>query len=279
MEKILLNDLLHIDEDLVRIKFNNYNGTDDPLDVYKVAPEQINDGWFLWYKYKGRHYFPDIDKLAICLVSLGGDLWLLTTVKRIKKILPNVKDGVGYEADEIEAYKKYYGRIIVKYHRSSRTVVTFFDKVKDELEVVEILNSQYIGDEFPGYDNVRLSYDQLANVINRHSGGWFGALNNQKAVYLITDRNNGKLYVGSATADNGMLWSRWSAYIANRHGGNKELVAIVNDASKGFDYVKKNFQYTILENFNSKVDDSYILQREAWWKKVLCSKEFGYNDN
>ena len=35
----------------------------------------------------------------------------------------------------------------------------------------------------------------------------------------------------------------------------------------------------ILENFNSKVDDSYILQREAWWKKVLCSKEFGYNDN
>ena len=33
MEKILLNDLLHIDEDLVRIKFNNYNGTDDPLDV------------------------------------------------------------------------------------------------------------------------------------------------------------------------------------------------------------------------------------------------------
>ena len=76
-----------------------------------------------------------------------------------------------------------------------------------------------------------------------------------------------------------MLWSRWSAYVANGHGGNKELVAIVNDVSKGFDYVKKHFQYTILENFNSKVDDSYILQREALWKKVLCSKEFGYNDN
>lgn len=128
MEKILLNDLLHIDEDLVRIKFNNYNGTDDPLDVYKVAPEQINDVWFLWYK--GRRYFRNIDKLAICLVSLGGDLWLLTTIKRIKKFLPNVKDGVGYEADEIEAYKKYYGRIIVKYHRSSRTVVTFLIKLR-----------------------------------------------------------------------------------------------------------------------------------------------------
>lgn len=30
MERILLNDLLQINEDLVRIKFNNYNGTDDP---------------------------------------------------------------------------------------------------------------------------------------------------------------------------------------------------------------------------------------------------------
>lgn len=277
MEKILLNDLLHIDEDSVRIKFNVYNGEEEPLERYKAAPKEINDGWFLWYN--GRRYFPDIDKLAICFVSLGGDLWLLTTVKRIKNILWDVENGVGYEAEEIAAYKKYYGRIIVKYHKSSRTIVRYFDSVKDELEVVEILNSQYTGDEFPGYDNVRLSYEQLANIINRHSGGWFGALNSQKAVYLITDTSNGKLYVGSATAKNGMLWSRWSAYVANGHGGNKELIEIVNDSAKGFAYVKKNFQYTILENFNSKVDDSYILQREAWWKKVLRSKEFGYNDN
>ena len=67
--------------------------------------------------------------------------------------------------------------------------------------------------------------------------------------------------------------------VADGHGGNKELVKIANDPEKGFAYIKKHFQYTILENFNSKVDDSYILQREAWWKKVLRSKEFGYNDN
>ena len=218
-------------------------------------------------------------KLAICLVYLGGNSWLLTTVKRITKILPNVKNGIGYEAEEIEQYQKYYGRVIVKYHNTNRTPVRLYEKIKNKLEVVEILNSQYMGDEFPGYDNIRLSYDELANVINRHAGGWFGALNNQKAVYLITDTSNGKLYVGSATAKNGMLWSRWSDYIANGHGGNKELIAIVNDTAKGFEYIKNNFQYTVLENFNSKVDDSYILQRESWWKKVLYSKEFGYNSN
>lgn len=277
MTKILLNDLLSISEDLVRVKLNQYNGEEDPRELYKQNPDAINNGWLLWYS--NRRYFPDVGKLAICLVYLGGDSWLLTTVKRIKKILPNVKNGIGYEAEEIEQYQKYYGRVIVKYHNTNRTPVRFYEKIKNELEVVEILNSQYMGDEFPGYDNIRLSYDELANVINRHAGGWFGALNNQKAVYLITDTSNGKLYVGSATAKNGMLWSRWSDYIANGHGGNKELIEIVNDLAKGFAYVKKNFQYTILENFNSKVDDSYILQREAWWKKVLRSKEFGYNDN
>lgn len=277
MSKILLNDLLKIHEDLVRVKFNIFNGTEEPIEVYKSDPKEINDIWLLWRKET--IYFPDIDKLAICLVRIGGDLWLLTTIKRITKILRHVKNGVAYEAEEVAEYKKYYGRVVVKYHKKSMTGVRLFDKVKDELEVVEILNSQYIGDEFPGYDNVRLSYEQLANVINRNTGGWFGALNNQKAVYLITDIYNGKLYVGSATAANGMLWSRWSNYVADGHGGNKELVRIANDPEKGFAYIKKNFQYTILENFNSKVDDSYILQREAWWKKVLRSKEFGYNDN
>lgn len=151
MEKILLNDLLKINEDLVRVKFNTFNGTEEPLEVYQSDQKEINDVWLLWYS--GKRYFPDIDKLAICLVRISGDLWLLTTVKRIKKILWDVENGVGYEADEIEAYKKYYGRVIIRYHKSSRTGVRLFDTVKDELEVVEILNSQYTGEEFSGYDN------------------------------------------------------------------------------------------------------------------------------
>ena len=43
MSAILLNDLLQINEDSVRVKFNNYNGTDDPIDVYKTEPERINN--------------------------------------------------------------------------------------------------------------------------------------------------------------------------------------------------------------------------------------------
>lgn len=74
-----------------------------------------------------------------------------------------------------------------------------------------------------------------------------------------------------------MLLSRWTSYVNNGHGDNTELRKLVKE--KGFDYVKENFQYSLLENFNGKVDDDYIISREQWWKKVLQSRKFGYNDN
>ena len=60
---------------------------------------------------------------------------------------------------------------------------------------------------------------------------------------------------------------------------NKIEQIIIDCRKSNFEYIKNNFQYTVLENFNSKVDDSYILSREAWWKKVFCSRKFGYNSN
>ncbi len=170
-----------------------------------------------------------------------------------------------------------YGRVIVKFHKDFQTQGRWFNNICDELEVAQILPEIYDDDQFEGYDNVCLSFDKLERIINRNKSIWINALSNQKAVYLITDTNNGKLYVGSATGNNGMLLQRWSDYVSNGHGGNVELKEIVKQ--KGFDYVKNNFTYTILENYNSKVKDEYILKRESWWKDVLKTRKFGYNSN
>ena len=97
----------------------------------------------------------------------------------------------------------------------------------EELEVIEILSTAYDGDEFPGYENIRLSFSQLETIIRNKRSGWLDALRNQKAVYLITDTSNGKMYVGSATAQYGMLLQRWTNYIDNGHGGNVELTVVV----------------------------------------------------
>lgn len=278
MNKIMLNDILNLDEteiERAKIKFNISNGHEDPLDLYKEDPDVVNVQWFLWHD-KMRYF--NKNQIAVCFLRISNDVWLLTTIKRITKLL-DVPDsgGIGYEAVEIEKYKKYFGRLIVKYHNTVKSMGRKYKSVMNKLEVLEILNDYYTGDDFPGYENVRLSYSQLNNIITKQMPGWIEALRNQKAVYLITDTYTGKLYVGSATSQHGMLLQRWSDYIANGHGGNKGLKGVVN--SKGFDYVKKYFQYSILENYNAKMDDNYILKREKWWKDTLKSREFGMNEN
>lgn len=276
MAKIMLNDLLHFDAaevPNVRVKFNIYNGYDDPLDLYKMNPDEVNVTWFLWHD--DRRYF-NVGQTAICLLKLRGDQWLLTTIKKITRLL-DVTDGVGYDADEVKEYEQYFGRLVVEYHNPCRTMGRKYENVMDELEVVQILNEQYTGNEFPGYENVRLSYPLLKNIVDRQLPGWVDALRNQKAVYLITDTKTGKMYVGSATSQTGMLLQRWSSYAADGHGGNIELRELVKQ--RGLDYVKENFQYSILENYNARMDDEYILKRESWWKETLCTRTHGYNKN
>lgn len=276
MAKIMLNDLLRFDAaevPNVRVKFNIYNGYDDPLDLYKTNPDEVNVTWFLWHD--DRRYF-NVGQTAICLLKLRGDQWLLTTIKKITRLL-DVTDGVGYDADEVKEYEQYFGRLVVEYHNPCRTMGRKYENVMDELEVVQILNEQYTGNEFPGYENVRLSYPLLKNIVDRQLPGWVDALRNQKAVYLITDTKTGKLYVGSATSQTGMLLQRWSSYAADGHGGNIELRELVKQ--QGLDYVKENFQYSILENYNARMDDGYILKRESWWKETLCTRTHGYNKN
>ena len=274
--RLFLNDLLHWSEEDCRkakVKFNQYNNKDNPLDIYLSAPDQVNTDWLFW-RTKRRYFFAG--QIAVCLVRLSYDTWLLTTIKEVVKEL-GVLHGVNYEGLEIEKFRPLYGRVVIKYHKTSQQQGRAYESIKDELEVLQLLPSVYDGEDFPGYDKVRLSFAQLANIVSRRKKDWISALENQKAVYLITDRHSGKLYVGSATAEKGMLLQRWSAYVATGHGENVELKKLVE--REGFDYVKKNFQYSILENYNAKIDDQVVLARESWWKETLDSRVHGYNEN
>lgn len=275
-ELLFLNDFLHLDDselEKTKIKFNQANGENDPMEEYKRDPDEINIGWLFWRETQ--RYF-NVGQNAMCFLRLTWDTWLLTTIKLITKEL-GVTNGVNYEGEEIEKYKPFYGRVVIKYHKTHQTQGVYAKGVMDKLEVVQILPSVYDGENFPGYDKVRLSFSQLETIITRNKLDWVAALENQKAVYLITDTNNGKQYVGSAYGENGMLLQRWSNYIHSGHGGNKELIGLVEEI--GFDYVKKYFQYSLLENYNSRVDKHIILQRESWWKDTLGTRKFGYNSN
>lgn len=273
---IKLNDLLHLTDEQAskaKVKFNRDNGYDDPIDIYKSNPDLINKQWLYW-RNKNRYF--DVGQIAICLVKIRSEYWLLTTIDTVVEEL-NVLNGINYKGTPLSEYQKYFGRTIIKFHKSFQTQGVNYSTISDELEVCQILPDTFDDDDFPGYDKVNLSYNQLKSILDRGKKDWIAALESQKAVYLITDTNNGKLYVGSATSSYGMLLQRWSNYVSNGHGGNKELKRIVD--SEGIEYVQSYFRYTILENYNSKVDDAVVLERESWWKNILLTRTFGYNDN
>ncbi|MEE0380805.1 MAG: GIY-YIG nuclease family protein [Oscillospiraceae bacterium] len=273
---IKLNDLLHLTDEQAskaKVKFNRDNGYDDPIDIYKSNPDLINKQWLYW-RNKNRYF--DVGQIAICLVKIRSEYWLLTTIDTVVEEL-NVLNGINYKGTPLSEYQEYFGRTIIKFHKSFQTQGVNYSTIADELEVCQILPDTFDDDDFPGYDKVNLSYNQLKSILDRGKKDWIAALESQKAVYLITDTNNGKLYVGSATSSYGMLLQRWSNYVSNGHGGNKELKRIVD--SESIEYVQSYFRYTILENYNSKVDDAVVLERESWWKNILLTRTFGYNDN
>ena len=144
------------------------------------------------------------------------------------------------------------------------------DSVINKCEVTKILPAIYDYDNFPGYENVNISWKDLQCVIDTDS--WKTALENQKGVYLITDKSNGKMYVGSASGKD-MILGRWKDYLKTGHGDNTELKIL------SFDYIKENFMYSILEIFKSTTDDERILSRESWWKEIPLTRKFGYNKN
>ena len=73
---------------------------------------------------------------------------------------------------------------------------------------------------FPGYQNVKISYDELKNKLNS-SEEWVTALKCRKGVYLITDKKTGKLYVGSAYGKDG-IYGRWKTYIKSGYDKNEK---------------------------------------------------------
>ena len=48
---------------------------------------------------------------------------------------------------------------------------------------------------------------------------------------------------------------------------------------KGKDYIINNFQYSILEIFDTKTKVDTIINRENYWKNVFCTRKHGMNFN
>lgn len=274
MNKIKLNDILKLESiDNVKIRLNLSNSSWNALELYHNNPNLLLVGNF--HNSAKKRWFKE-GEIVIGLAQIKNDEWVLIDISRITKSYHKFWDGktlsnvnTFYEHEKIKELEKYFGRLIVQFHKKN-AFVTLKGNSIDKFIVKKILPDSLDNDVFPGYDKVNISWKELKRAIQKDT--WKTVLQNQKGVYLITDISNGKKYVGSAYGEN-MILGRWKTYVKTGHGGNKGLKAL------SFEHIKKNFKYSILDIYKSTTNDQVIIDRESWWKEVLQSRKFGYNEN
>jgi hypothetical protein len=103
---------------------------------------------------------------------------------------------------------------------------------------------------------------------------WQQGLGSIAGVYLITDEHSGRHYVGSAYGMSG-IWQRWCAYAGTGHGGNVELIELLNS----YPGRENEFRFTLLEALPTTMPRREVIARENYWKVALGSRRFGLNRN
>ena len=269
-----------------KIKFN-MNAGNVEIRAWDLLFKEDETEWEQINAWKTKHPNNNLNHADYLLAfaqyyPYGPEYFIFGGLYKIKKIEPEVFDEVGYELTLMDDYKEYRKRLIVKLKKTiGRDLYNrLYKNIQDTLEpeVYEIAPNTKLG-HFPGYQNVTLSHPQMQQIILRNEPSWKQALMNVKGVYVITDLSNGKLYIGSASGNTDGIWQRWSDYanIENLTGGNKLLNEIKLD--KGKDYIVNNFQYSILEIFDTKTKADTIINRENYWKNVFCTRKHGMNFN
>ncbi|WP_319200071.1 GIY-YIG nuclease family protein [uncultured Ilyobacter sp.] len=251
-----------------RIHLAKTAGGSRPLEVLA----RNDSGWKNWQKYKGggRERFPE--KHIITFAQISGNKFLFGGIFEITD-----RSGEEYDVELLDVHKDLIGRLVIEYSGDNKRGTAFtYDYIINNSKICELYPTRYRGEVFDSISVINHEYCSLETIVKNELPDWKTALSKVKGVYLLTDQNTGKHYVGSAYGNDG-IWGRWSQYIYNYNGGNKELVQLT--CEHGEEYFKNNFKFTVLETVGSSATDEEIIQKESLWKEKLMSKSFGYNAN
>ncbi|MFO7696150.1 MAG: GIY-YIG nuclease family protein, partial [Anaerolineae bacterium] len=271
---MLLFQLLQtLDADLApkrcKVHLAGWNGQEDPLDEYLAGR------FDRWQARQNRKNFER--DFVISLIALPrARLWLFAGVHDAAGCDWVAEDrSWRYRLSRRPGPNELDGRLVVSFKRTSRQSYLLGENCSAALEIAELRPEKLSVAEFPGYSWAMLTKQHLDIVVRQQVASWKAALSAVAGVYVIADRQTGKLYVGSATAGEG-IWNRWCAYSATGHGGNRELKNLL--AAEGTDYAA-NFQYGILEIADYHASQEDVLRRESYWKELLQTRAHGYNAN
>ena len=274
-----LKDIIRIDNpEEYRLHFAKNSEGSEPLDSYLDSFEH----WAGWNRYcaGGRDRFPV--RYIISFMNFypkpGSSLFGGIFEVLARHWENNVEDNPSefYDIRLVDDYKELIGRLRVETPYTGQQTVVNLDKY-DTVEVLELLPAPYAHHVFPGYENIDYDSAIIRKIIASDAHDWKAALSSVKGIYMLTDMNNGKKYIGAAYGDGG-IWGRWQNYMYSLHGWNSELIKLYDE--HGEEYMQ-NFKFTLLEVYSASTLDEYIIRRENYWKGVMLSRDerYGYNDN
>lgn len=275
INQIPLERLVRIDEPN-RYKFHAARRNDvgtEPLDVF-VESRKKWLGWNRWRNTKNEFNREFIFSLMDFYPE--RERWLFGGIFEVLERRPVTGEN-GYVIREVSEFSNLVGRLKIKMPTPTRGRSFLFEKHYSKMMIDEILREPFSGAEFPGFENIIVSFHELEAIIRTEKPDWKAALGGVKGVYCIHDLSDGRKYIGSAYGDFG-IWSRWSQYVWTGHGGNSELRGLVK--KKGIEHVRKEFQFSLLEFHPATAADDYVRSRETHWKTLMLSRgDFGYNAN
>ena len=266
-----INDLIDLqNEMIVKTKIHFAIGSKEKFEPLYAF---YRDDFKYWQENQNNKNFER--DYILSLIYCGKDEWLFAGIYKRKSVIQLENNKFEYDTELTSNGYEMIGRLKVKFNKKFRQSYPYLENYINELELLEILREKYTVEPFPGFENVKIKYDLLKTIISQEEVSWKTALSNVKGIYLISDLSNGKHYIGSAYGTNA-FWNRWKEYSENGHGGNKELKTLID--KNGIEYAT-NFQFAIIETRSMNSEDEEIIKRENFWKDILLSREFGYNNN
>ncbi|NCH73589.1 GIY-YIG nuclease family protein [Cronobacter dublinensis] len=251
---------------------NDYK--EEPLAKFR---EETFDDWQCWQKRLefGRNYVVSLIRVP------GTDTWLFAgafqqTGNAEKKAYPGRKElYYQYYLQKIPETEEYAGRMYVSFKNTGRNFIRLGESIQNELVISAISPVRLSFGEFPGYRNIVLDRSSIGAIVRLNLESWRTALSVVKGIYVLTDRDEGKLYVGKADGVEG-IWGRWKYYFGSGHGGN---IGLKEAFGTGNENRLQNITFAILEVMDPNAENSEISRRESHWKQILLSREFGHNRN
>jgi hypothetical protein len=216
---------------------------------------------------------PGTSAKFIGFYKVGSRKPIKTTFMPIGFPVPEMfsEDEYFFDLEPLDIMADLKNRLIIEWGKAT---VSWKQRATNEKAVIAIqTNPKY---SFLGYDKTVLNYTELKEIMTDKIlyENWHTALASVYAIYLITDKTDGKQYVGSAYGDGGLL-NRWKCYIDNKHGGNKKLKEVICNYPERYE----NFQFSILQILPKTITQEEVNKIETQFKRKLLSKEFGLNAN